>query len=234
MEDEVLHVAVFGSCRAVASIVPLQKSGVEIVNRDNLWYTHSAPETLQKIDLLTGARRLPAETLPFVVDDNPHPADWSSVGPGYFAGTDVALVELSSSRVLRGDGVLLHPTCVNKLEAKGMSFPHELRELSDEESWTAMERLSERFPKLLFMTPILLALDLQRGVAARQRIHDLTAAFCAGNRERRVGFYDPMTAIKALGAKRALIDNSHFSEAGFNAVRRDLHQRLRALQRAKG
>lgn len=234
MNAAAINVAVFGSCRVVAPALSMAREGFAISNRDNLWYTHSVPEALQKIDVLTARLALEPDQVAWVVDTASHPADLSHVRPDYFDATDVAILEVSSSRVLHAGRLILHPTSVGKLERMGTPIAHEMQELTESESFEAMQRFVDRFPAVVFVTPIVLSPDMRTPIAARVRLRDQIVAFCSLPSAKGARWYDPMPAIQALGPQVALVDNNHYADPGYQAVRRELLAMLGAPAALQG
>jgi hypothetical protein len=231
MPKGLVKVAVLGSCRVVNPLRPLNGRRIDIVNADNLWYTHSAPEAVQKVELLTSALRLDPALMPFVAGDEPAPADLSHARPDYFAGTEVAVVEVSASRVRRtADGALLHAVAVAAMEAAGKIQAHELHALSEAEETAALDRLCAAFPAVLLVSPIVLAPGLREVNPARDRLRQSLADYCVRRGSASVVSFDPMTVVAALGSDQALSDNNHFSRLGMAAVRQALVERIAALR----
>lgn len=231
MSKGLAKVTVLGSCRVVNPLRALDGRRIDIVNADNLWYTHSAPEAVQKVGLLTSALQLDPALMRFVAGVEPAPPDLTHARPDYFEGTEVAVVEVSANRVRRtADGALLHSVAVAAMEAAGKTQAHEVQVLSDAEEADALDRLCAAFPAVLFVSPIVLAPGLREVNPTRDHLRRTLSTYCARRRSPSVVSFDPMTVVDALGAEQALSDNNHYSRLGMAAVRQALVERIARLR----
>lgn len=104
---EPLRVVAVGSCRVFRPLRAAHAAGhIDLLNRGLEWFTHSAGEAVQYVDVVRGARDLPEALRPLICEtDRDLPADLSSP---WVLHADVAVVEVSTLKVMELDGYRLN------------------------------------------------------------------------------------------------------------------------------
>ncbi len=120
-----IQVSVIGSCRARGPAVEIARKGhIWISDYTTLWLTHSTRDSLQKIDIVTGRKKLKPAEVPLVVQN---PKDYyrpEIYGPSFYERTDCFVVEICSVRCFACKGVEIQIVILNGLLQKnGVSWP---------------------------------------------------------------------------------------------------------------
>lgn len=103
-----LRVLAIGSCRVFRPLRRAHEAGtLELANyADNWWFTHTAAEARQYVDVLAGRTVLPAELRPFICETSL--ALPNELVAGGLLDVDVVCVEVSTMKALTLDGLRLN------------------------------------------------------------------------------------------------------------------------------
>lgn len=216
-------VAAFGSCRAISPVYSAHRRGkLNFVNIDQRWYTHTPPEVLQKIEILTGRCNVFPRYAELIIDVASIGGgvaesflDRGDIRPDYFGKVDAAIVEISTARLYEVDGYALNQTSFLKAaEAPDGALAEDLKHVG--QRWMPLEEIREGAVKIAAMFPrTIYQLQIERGAGMsntanvnRKRLNDVMRDLADG---KRIFCFDPNLYFDDFGVEEALEDINHFT-----------------------
>jgi hypothetical protein len=182
------------------------------------WYTYTTPETLQKLQVMTGAAALPADLMPLVIRAPGQTHNAGAIRPGFYSGTDVFVIEISSVKRLQLRGWHLQQWCVKlALEGKLDDASAELAKtaVASNQSRDEVKRdlvaIAEALGKpVVFVPHLTIPRDDGTPFPERRMLREVIAEVCDATPSATL--WDPTPLVLGAGVRTAMLDASHYTK----------------------
>ncbi len=223
-----LTVSVMGSCRVFRPFNHVRAAGAAKSGHGRaLWFTHSAPEVVQKYHIMRGELEVPPHVEP-LISAGGYRFDPSIIRPDYYDGSDVFVAEIASIKVYELDGFSLQQWAVRAALRNRDAEPEvaaaadratlHVQTKDDVTQWLG-QIVDLVGCSVVFVPPVRVIRDDGTSIPEREVLREAMADFCAVGAAR---MYDPSELVYANGYDTAMKDSSHFEPSFEPAVGRDL------------
>lgn len=194
-----------GSCRLMVPLIQLhRKQAIDLSNAQACWYTHSAAEIVQRLGMLDGSIQVPPALLPLVLDADSCAQPWPGSRP---SGQAIGVFEISTRRLKRYGGLLLHTTAVSKAGFTAATDDFDPFETVEEQ----IRRIRPHFSRLILSCNIVYGADLQQPNPHRLQLNNFLKDLA--DRMSGVVVVDPNEHLGGAAPAACFLDPNHFQPA---------------------